>query len=169
MVIYTHGADAEDNGLQMPTTQVNYHLIKSTQAGAVVEQHRWDTNIGQLILPRLTITGLHRTASVFNIFTIEFVTTITVDGTAGEEIIVEFPTRSPDGTLMFFDDLGTGIPNHKTCPCEEFTGIVGSPTILCTLEWGDSNQGTGAKVHITGFASIGAGTYSFVLPRFKNP
>jgi hypothetical protein len=74
--------------------------------------------------------------------------------------------------LLFFNDLGTGLPNFSDAYCEEFLGglVAAAGGFKCVLEHGDSVQGRAARVKISNFTALAAGAGRQIrLPKYKNP
>lgn len=167
ILVYTHNADSDINGLQQPSaaTLIDF-TVEVYSSGTLTDQGILKTRVSTAYFDILNFDFLHFSSDELNLVTITFSNTQAL--ASGDFIVVEFPTKDPLNNSLFRDDIGSGVLDNQAFPCEAFTNIPGSPT--CRLKHGYGTSGIPARVVITGFTAVAAGTgRAFKLMKFKNP
>lgn len=87
-------------------------------------------------------------------------------GGAGS-LVLYVPTRSEELVNVYANDLGSGIIDGAPINCQNIANIAG---ISCILNLGNQATGVPARITVSGFAGLAAGTlYQFFIDQIVNP
>jgi hypothetical protein len=86
-----------------------------------------------------------------------------------DQIVIEIPTKSIDGTSLFANDLGLTFNNNQWIPIDILSGQINT-FMTCSLFHGDQTNGKNTKIICGGFtSSIVLGTTLTFAFKVKNP
>ena len=166
VIIYTQYADGDNNGYIQPASAQSNTITVIATDGTTTQTETRNMNIPNNLLPLLTISYLHTTASQLNVYSFLFKTLALTIGTT-DKLVIEFPLKDYNNNLLFNYDLGSGKASGENFFIDNYS-LTGS--FSCILYHGDSTNNYPARIEITGYNSISAGTsISFDLAKIKNP
>ena len=158
----------------------NYQIMESGKyeivatlggGGGVVKKY--------LIIPPIAFTMAYinnyiATKSVFSIFMFSFQPQVAVPVKPNGDILIEFPNKNSDGSVLFLPDIGTGYSNGAAldCLCEDNWGVTCPSTmkITCKLVSGGGSIDSPSYIHIQAEnAFLATSIYTFRFPKLKNP
>lgn len=164
--IYTQSADLDNNGYIQPASAQSNTITVVATDGTTTQTEARTISVPTNVLPLLTITYLHTTVAQLNVLSISMKTLATTIGTT-DKIVLEFPLKDYNNNPLFNYDLGSGKASGENFYIDNYS-LTG--TFTCILYHGDSTNNYPARIEITGYNSITAGTaITFDLPRVKNP
>jgi hypothetical protein len=87
-----------------------------------------------------------------------------------EQIIIDFPTKSTAGLVLFQNDLGTGLADGGDIKVDVIGGDFGNTFMKCRLFWGDSAFSKSTKIVCGALQSaISTSQLLFFAIKFNNP
>jgi hypothetical protein len=87
-----------------------------------------------------------------------------------EQIIIEFPTKSTSGLVLFQNDLGTGLTDGSDIKVDVIGGDFTNTFMKCRLFWGDSTYSKSTKIVCGAFQSTISNTQLlFLAIKYTNP
>lgn len=115
----------------------------------------------------LKVTSFVTLPGEWNLIWVELNPTTTI--AMNHQLVLEIPTKSLEGTLLFANDLGTGIANYGWVPVDMLYGL--SNTFMqCKMFRGDQTNGKSARIICGAFTSaVATGTTVAFGFKVKNP
>ena len=164
VLIFTQFANGDLNGFIQPSSMTSNTMTVELSDGTDAETRT--ISVSDSLLKHFQVSYLHTTASEPNIFSFILKTTADTDGST-DSVVIEFPLKDFDDNELFEFDLGTGKSSGENFYIDNYS-FTGS--FYCRLFHGDADNNLPARVEITGYDSITAGTsITFDIARVNNP
>ena len=168
--ITTQSSTPNAEGLAFPTTAGRYKVDINFDAAGTrnynIHNHLY-MDVHGPTFNTLKVTSFVTLPGQWNLIWVELIPTTTIATT--HQLVIEIPTKSLEGTLLFANDLGTGIANYGWVPVDMLYGLTNG-FMTCKLFQGDQTNGKSVRIVCGAFtSSVSVGTYISFGFKVKNP
>lgn len=168
--ITTQSGTPNAEGLAFPTTaglyKVDINFDADGARGYNIHNHLY-LEVHGPTFTALKVTSFVTIPGEWNLIWVELNPTTTI--ATNHQLVIEIPTKSLEGTLLFANDLGTGISNYGWVPVDMLYGLSNG-FMTCKMFQGDQTNGKSARIICGAFASsVSVGTYISFGFKVRNP
>ena len=171
MVTLTTQEGIQPEGLTFPTSPGTYKVSVSVDADSNTTYNIYNhlyLEVYGTSFKVLKVISMNTRPSEQNLIWIKLTPNTQILTT--EQIIIDFPTKSTAGLVLFQNDLGTGLADGVDIKMDVIGGDFSNTFMKCRLFWGDSAFSKSTKIVCGAFQSaISTTQLLFFAIKFYNP